>query len=55
MKQLQGRKGMSQISACCLLLVGFSLDLHFDPDDGGSTFLRHLSEYLANYKAYYMR
>jgi hypothetical protein len=25
-------------SACWLLLVGFSLDLHLDPQDGGSTF-----------------
>jgi hypothetical protein len=34
-----------------MLLVRYLLDLLFDPEDGGSMFLRYLSEFLLDYTA----
>jgi hypothetical protein len=41
--------------ACCTLLVHYLLDLLFDPEDGGSMFLRYLSEFLLDYTALYSK
>jgi hypothetical protein len=38
-------------SACHLLLAGFLLELLFDPEDGGSTFLQNVSGHLPEYMA----
>jgi hypothetical protein len=41
--------------ACCLLLADYSLDLLFNPEDGGSMFLRNVSEHLPDYTASHPR
>jgi hypothetical protein len=52
---LTQEQGMSQSSAYHLLLVGFPLDLFFEPDDGDSTFLRNVSGHLPDYTVLQMR
>lgn len=45
-KKQKGADGKQSISL--VVLTGFFLVLHFDPDDGGSTILRNVSEFLPN-------
>jgi ABC-type iron transport system FetAB permease component len=42
-------------AVCRLLLVGFLLDVLFDLEYGGSTFLRNVGRLLRNYTALYTR
>jgi hypothetical protein len=39
----------------CLLFAGYLLGLLFDPEDGGDTFLRKVSEFLPDYTALHFR
>jgi hypothetical protein len=48
------QKGTPQSSACCLLPVGFSSNLSFDPEAGGSTFLRNVIGLLLGTKQHYI-
>jgi hypothetical protein len=38
-----------------LILAGYLLGLFLDPEDGGSTFLRNVSELLSNYTVLHPR
>jgi hypothetical protein len=40
--------------ACCLHLANYLFDLLFDPEDGGSMFLRNVRELLLDYNAYFL-
>jgi hypothetical protein len=46
---------MLQSSACCLLPVGFLLDLLLNPEDGGSTFFCNISGLLPDCMAIHSR
>jgi hypothetical protein len=48
---LEKKKCHRALSACCLLLAGFSHDLWFDPEYEGSTFLQNISGLLPDYMA----
>jgi hypothetical protein len=47
--------GLRPFSACCELLINFSLGLFFDPENGGDMLLRNISWFLPDYTASFQR